>query len=94
MQNSPRRQRSIPGLETDIFLREQILADEDICMEFYDADDRLTACLLYNTNLFDSSTILRMASHYQNLLEQLLPGRIVRFQDWKSCRQWKSSKSL
>jgi amino acid adenylation domain-containing protein len=79
MQNSPRRQRSIPGLETDIFLREQILADEDICMEFYDADDRLTACLLYNTNLFDSSTILRMASHYQNLLEQLLswPDRSI-----------------
>ena len=72
MLNSPRRQRAIPGLEMDLFLREQLLADVDISMEFSDAGDRFSACLLYNTSLFDNSTIFRMASHFQNILEGLL----------------------
>ncbi len=79
MLNSPKRQKSIPGLEIDVFLREQFQADEDISMEFSDTGDGLTACLLYNKNLFDSSTILRMASHFQNILGELMtwPDRTI-----------------
>jgi hypothetical protein len=66
--NVPKRQRSIPGLEIDLFLREQLLADYDISMEFSNAGDYYNASVFYNPDLFDGSTIVRMVSHYQNIL--------------------------
>jgi amino acid adenylation domain-containing protein len=70
--NVPKRQRSIPGLEIDLFLHEQILVDFDISMELFNHSDYFEAALYYNTDLFDESTILRMANHYQNILQEML----------------------
>ncbi len=72
--NVPKRKRSIPGLEIDLYLREQILVDFDIIMELSNSGEHFNAAMYYNTDLFDESTILRMASHYQNILEEMLIG--------------------
>ena len=70
--NVPKRQNSIPGLEVDLFLREQTMADFDISLEFFDTSNLFNASLFYNMDLFDTATILRMASHYQNTLKEML----------------------
>ncbi len=70
--NVPKRQNSILGLEIDVFFREQALADYDLTMEFSDVGDHINPSIIYNADLFDISTILRMASHYQNLLTEML----------------------
>jgi amino acid adenylation domain-containing protein len=70
--NVPRRQSSIPGLEIDLFLREQTLADFDISLELSNANDHFNANLVYNMDLFDESAIFRMVSHYQNILLEIL----------------------
>ncbi len=70
--NVPKRQTSIPGTEIDLFFREQKLGDYDISFEFSETDDLFKASLLYNSDLFDKSTILRMISHYQNILDEIL----------------------
>ncbi len=72
MLNMPRRQKSIPGLDVDLIFREQKLADDDISIEFSEIGGHFNACMLYNTDLFEESTILRMASHYRNILEEIL----------------------
>lgn len=72
MLNMPRRQKSIPGLEIDLYFREQMLGDYDISIEFSDSGDHFTACLLYSTDFFDHSTMVRMASHFQNILGEIL----------------------
>ena len=45
---------------------------DDICWMKYGADGRLYAALVYATDLFDASTIARLAEHWRNLLADAL----------------------
>jgi amino acid adenylation domain-containing protein len=51
---------------------EQRIAMFDLTLMFAEVDDRLEASLKYNTDLFNETTIARMASHFQTLVENLV----------------------
>jgi amino acid adenylation domain-containing protein len=73
LRDVPKRPISIKGLEVENILRENDPSPFDISIEFDDnKDGTLEASLQYNTDLFDENSIIHMAAHYQNLLEELL----------------------
>ena len=74
MLNVPRRQNAVPGLELRDVQRNESPAQFDLNFEFSDAGEHFTASAVFNTDLFDQSTIARMVSHFQNLLSEMLAG--------------------
>jgi amino acid adenylation domain-containing protein len=73
LRNVPKRQTSLEELEMEKSLRENDSSQFDLALEFdVDEGGELVASLRYNVDLFDESTIMRMATHYQNLLGELL----------------------
>lgn len=51
---------------------EQRIAMFDLTLMFAEVDGRLEASMQYNTDLFYETTIVRMASHFQTLIENLV----------------------
>jgi amino acid adenylation domain-containing protein len=73
LRNVPRHRASLEGLEMELILRENAPSPFDLSLEFDTIEDgSLDASLQYNIDLFDESTIIRMATHYQRLLGELL----------------------
>ena len=72
MRNVPKRQKTIPGLEMELVRREEVPAVIDISYEFSVIGDHFDTSVVYNKDLFDRPTILRMVSHYQNILDEFL----------------------
>ncbi|NMF64063.1 non-ribosomal peptide synthetase [Brasilonema octagenarum UFV-E1] len=59
-------------LEMESLALEQRVAQFDLTLTMAEVDGELAASLEYNTDLFDAATIMRMASHFQTLLESIL----------------------
>ena len=73
LRNVPKSQASLEELAIEKTLRENDPSQFDLSLEFdVDDDGELDASLRYNVDLFDENTIMRMVSHYQNLLRELL----------------------
>lgn len=72
MRNVPKRSHAIDGLDVEIVLREDASAAFDVSLELGDEGDHFSAAIRYNTSLFDQTTILHMASHYQNIISAML----------------------
>ena len=72
MTNIPKRQDSIEGLQVENVILEDATAAFDISLELDDEEDHFSGAFRYNTNLFNRSSIVRMANHFQNLLTALL----------------------
>jgi amino acid adenylation domain-containing protein len=72
MLNVPHRDISIPGLEISEVLLEKLPAQFELTFEFAEEGKIFCASANFNTDLFDSSTIIRMASHFQNILREML----------------------
>ncbi|MEZ4860209.1 MAG: amino acid adenylation domain-containing protein [Caldilineaceae bacterium] len=73
MQNIPTlRHMSISGLEMSKVELELGISKYDLTIQLYEVTDGLSGFLEYNTDLFDESTIERMASHYQVLLQGIV----------------------
>jgi amino acid adenylation domain-containing protein len=79
MLNVPRRTTSIPGLELSEVPREEMPAQFDLTFEFTDEGGYFSGSAIFNTDLFDRSTIARMTVHFKNILNGILaePHRTI-----------------
>jgi amino acid adenylation domain-containing protein len=80
LQNTPNLAAELSGLEAEDVDTPLVNASVDLTIEFHELDnDDLYAALTYNTDLFDASTIKRMARHLQVLLERIAaePERLI-----------------
>ncbi len=76
LQNAPRTRQQLSGLEMKRIRGKGSVAKFDLTLSMSEAEialeepysSHLTGCLEYNSDLFDSSTIERLAGHFQTLL--------------------------
>src|SRR5262249_4435088 len=72
LQNLPNEAIELPGLGIDSFrVGEAINAKFDICLYAVEHPDSLRFLFEYNTDLFDETTIQRIAGHFENLLRAI-----------------------
>ena len=69
LQNAPVSELQLPGLQLDMLESSSVSAKYDLTLQFEERAGQLQGGLTYNTELFDSSSIERMARHFTNLLE-------------------------
>ena len=69
----------IPGLEIHPIKLGSVTAKFDLFLSVKEVSDGLSVTVEYSTDLFDSTTVQRLMSHYRNLLESLIanPNRRV-----------------
>jgi amino acid adenylation domain-containing protein len=60
------------GLQVEPFLIPQQEGQFDLTLEMFEASESLIGAFKYNTDLFDATTIERMTSHFQTLLETIV----------------------
>ena len=84
LQNYPMSKLKLPGLTLTMSGREEAVAKFDLSLEITEIDEALAHTLErdcepglgttweYNTDLFDSATIIRMKQHYLTLLEAIV----------------------
>jgi amino acid adenylation domain-containing protein len=68
MQNVPRQQRELPGLQLSLFPLPLTRSKFDLAVFMSDNGTEVTQNWVYSTELFERSTILCMASNFENLL--------------------------
>jgi amino acid adenylation domain-containing protein/non-ribosomal peptide synthase protein (TIGR01720 family) len=83
LQNAPNQapaDGSLPGLQVEALDLPVVNASFDVTVEFQESDAGLHAALTYNTDLFDATTIERLAGHLLVLLEGIAadPTRLLR----------------
>ena len=69
LQNAPRSERRLRGLTMEHMEIDKGTAKFDLGLRLAEEAEGLRGVLSYNTDLFDSSTIERMAGHYRVLLD-------------------------
>ncbi len=69
LQNAPRESLDLKGLTLESISREIKVSGFDLECHVWERGDRLEVIFIYNTDLFDASTIRRMMTHYRRLLE-------------------------
>ncbi|MFB8795998.1 MAG: condensation domain-containing protein [Microcoleus sp.] len=70
--NVPLIPSELPGLTVSPFEVETCTAKLDLILSFENTDRGLIGLWEYNTDLFDATTIARMAGHFQTLLEGIV----------------------
>ncbi len=68
MQNIPRQRRELSGLSLQPFELPITRSKFDLAVFMVDGDKELSSHWLYSTDLFDKTTIRRMADHFERLL--------------------------
>jgi surfactin family lipopeptide synthetase A len=68
LQNAPLNKLELPDLKISPFKMSQVTARFDLTLQIEETAAGLTGELIYNRDLFDATTIERMASHLQILL--------------------------
>ena len=71
LQNLPVKAFKLPGLEIRPELVNQGTSRFDLTIEAAELDDSITLDLEYNTDLYDSATIRRLAAQYERLLADM-----------------------
>ncbi|MDR6232871.1 non-ribosomal peptide synthetase [Pseudomonas oryzihabitans] len=71
-QSGEREDARIDGLHIERFAWEGATAQFDLILDTWETDTGLGAALTYATDLFEASTIERLARHWQNLLRGML----------------------
>jgi amino acid adenylation domain-containing protein len=71
-QNTPAEQLRLPGLDMRVLPVESGVAKFDLTLIMEERPDGLHAALEYNTDLFDETTIARMADHFTTLLDHAI----------------------
>ncbi|WP_256584097.1 non-ribosomal peptide synthetase [Pseudomonas sp. SDI] len=83
--HQPQAQRlsavALPGLYVEGLELASSTAQLDLTLETYDAAEGFTARFVYATDLFEASTIERMARHWLNLLEGIVAAPDTRVAD-------------
>jgi len=67
-QNIPQREATLPDLKLEALSAGSRAAKFHLTLYINEIEDRREGAFVYNTDLFDASTIERMAEHLQNLL--------------------------
>ena len=71
LQNTPRNELQMPGLTAAPFKIANESEKFDLSVNLFETPSGLRATFGYNRDLFDASTVARMAGHFQKLLEEL-----------------------
>ncbi|MBD3184086.1 amino acid adenylation domain-containing protein [Candidatus Poribacteria bacterium] len=71
LQNTPRRKVELPHLTISPQKIETVTAKFDLTLSMTETDDGMSGFLEFNTDLFDSDTIVRMTGHFKNLLQSI-----------------------
>jgi amino acid adenylation domain-containing protein len=72
LRNVPSENFSLPGLELKLIPNEQTTAKLDLSLFMAEGPQGLSGRWEYNTDLFDRATVLRMAGHFQTILQSAL----------------------
>jgi amino acid adenylation domain-containing protein len=72
LQNAPMGRLKLPGLTITPMKMERVKANFDLTLSMTETEQGLIGELEYNTDLFDETTITRMAGHFQTLLEAIV----------------------
>jgi len=72
MQNVPRERRELPGLKMTPFPVPLTRSKFDLAVFMSDNGTEVGQNWVYSTELFERDTILRMASHFENLLRNAM----------------------
>lgn len=67
-QSLPRRELELPGLQTRLIEVDNGTSKFDLTLILNETRQGLVGCFEYNTDLFETATIQRLAGHFQNLL--------------------------
>jgi amino acid adenylation domain-containing protein len=82
LQNTPMHTIELPGLTIESLKVEgNIHAHFDLSLWLNEVDEGLVGSMEYNTDLFNSSTIIRMLAHFQTLLESVVANPEQRLSD-------------
>ena len=86
LQNAPRAELRATGLTFAPFAGERRTAKFDLTLSLQEGDDGIGGSLEYNTDLFDTATMLRLASLFERLLAQAAasPQRRLSELQWSS----------
>ncbi|MGE0127961.1 MAG: amino acid adenylation domain-containing protein [Blastocatellales bacterium] len=71
LQNAPVPLPEVPGLTLSLLKGESGIAKTDLTLILSEGPEGLSGAFEYSTDLFDSTTIARMATHFQTLLERI-----------------------
>ena len=72
LDNTPQESLTLAGLQVELASLESQSAKYDLTFALEEKQGQLRLKIEYNTSLFDEDTIVRMASHYERLLEGLV----------------------
>ena len=72
LQDVPIEMLELPGLTLSHLEIEGEIAKFDLTLNMFEGDDGLGGVLVYNTDLFEDDTIIRMLSHFKILLEGIV----------------------
>ncbi|MBW4632889.1 MAG: amino acid adenylation domain-containing protein [Iphinoe sp. HA4291-MV1] len=76
LQNTPGEELELPGLTITPFVgQEEVTATHDLLLSMEETEAGLSGELVYNSDLFDATTIARMIAHFQNLLEGIVANQ-------------------
>jgi Condensation domain/TubC N-terminal docking domain len=72
LQNTPTRELTLPGITLRKLNQNSTTAKFDLTLSISESDQGFVETWEYNTDLFDESTIERMAAHYHHLLSAIV----------------------
>jgi amino acid adenylation domain-containing protein len=72
LQNAPQGMIELPGLTLTTIVPENSIAQFDLTLSMEETAQGLVGTLEYNTELFENATIMRLAGHFQTLLEGIV----------------------
>ncbi|MEH2354893.1 non-ribosomal peptide synthetase [Nostoc sp.] len=81
LQNAPVSAFELPGLTLSSLKVPSINADFDLNLDITETVDKILCNLHYNSNLFEESTIKRMAGHFQTLLQEITANPKLRLSE-------------
>ena len=81
LQNAPQPEVELEGVRIEAVSIEASTSKFDVTLAMYDSDEGLKGALEYNTDIFESQTIERMAAHFERLLESIVSDPEHRISD-------------
>jgi amino acid adenylation domain-containing protein len=72
LQNTPQAILELPGLRLQSLQPESVTAKFDLALVMEEVEGGLPAFIEYNTDLFDTETIQRLAAHFETLLSEIV----------------------
>ncbi|MGE3912018.1 MAG: condensation domain-containing protein, partial [Chloroflexota bacterium] len=81
LQNYSSEDLTLAGLEVEPIVTDSETARFDLTLEVYERPEGLAVCVEYSTDLFDESTIFRLATQYQTLLKAVVEAPDARISE-------------